>query len=179
MSDQIKKLSQEEVKKMSSKNFLQMLNREFTVNEIIDKYGNGGYASSPNTPGSNWQSPHFPYNQAKGLQYEEEQKEEPSDWTRHLLNALDKYSLDSIERSFTGINKKTVDQKKQVFKKAFIKMISEKINFDENGNIIDLEGKIVKSIGAFGLLFIRILNDVLDSKKSAEQHEADLKSILK
>jgi len=36
--------------KKAENNFLKMLNQQFNVNDLIEKYGQGGYASSPNIP---------------------------------------------------------------------------------------------------------------------------------
>lgn len=181
--------------------FLKMLSREFTINDIIDKHGDGGYAATPNEiPQQNLQEINFQQEtlanyQRRGYKQNElpfntppqvGQQQKPY-WLHDLEDALDKYQkdskesnkLDNIQRLFINHTKRDVDQKKEAFKQAFIQMISEKINFDENGNIVDSDNNVIKSIGAFGLLFIRILNDVLDSKKTAEQHENDLKAILK
>lgn len=182
--------------------FLKMLSREITINDIIEKHGNGGYAATPNEiPQQNEQEINFTqqtlanYQRRGGYNQKELPFNTPTppivqqrpNWLHDLEDALDKYrkdsnesnKLDNIQRLFINHTKRDIDQKKEAFKQAFIQMISDKINFDENGNIVDADNNVIKSIGAFGLLFIRILNDVLDSKKTAEQHENDLKAILK
>lgn len=178
-----------------SQGFLKALKREFTINDILEKYGQGGYGHSET---HRWdrdsqiqktigdmphQQPYIgdmPYQQNPSIipgripPYEHNPHITPhtqpyvfpKDWNDELEEALkryereqreetlrrqdaERYALDQISRHFKNDRNKNASEKKQSFKAAFIQMISDKINFDESGNLLDEDGKIIKSIGAF------------------------------
>lgn len=202
-----KKVVTEEVKK----SFMDLLKREFSVNDLIEKYGNGGYSQSPNIPYEiqplpttspdthrypyeypNHQVPYQPYQTPtpvipyeRGINWDDEMRdalkrfEEEQRETEYRRAEAERYAHDKIQKHFKNNKQRKESEKKAAMKAAFMQLLSERINFDADGNMVDEDGNIIKSIGAFGLFFIRVLNSVLESKKTAEEHENDLKQILK
>lgn len=190
-----------------AKSFLEMLNKEFNINDLFEKYGNGGYSNKENVPGR-WVQPYPPYPNThepykmpqqpfrinppyQGQDYNDyiQNDEAQRDFNKQLDDILKAYQddiernrkteIDRIGDSFKNAKSLKDEEKINVMKNAFLALIKDKINFDIDGNLIDENGNAVKSIGQFGLMFMRILNAVIESKRSAEQNENDLKGILK
>lgn len=209
---------EEEAKAVEAKkqDFAELLKKQFTINDMFNKYSDYDYSTSPNIPKEvdfdqlKQQRDTFgrpvpyvlpnPYNTPSGDKYppyvEPMPQERGIDWERELGDVLRRFQEQQqreqeeginqerrrqtdIERLFGGSKNLKKEEKKELLKNAFINLIRDKINFDDDSNLVDENGNVVSSIGQFGLMFIRILNSVLESKKSAEQNEKDLKDLLK
>jgi hypothetical protein len=82
-------------------------------------------------------------------------------------------------RALSGRTETIKEQRKQILKSGFLNMLRDKIDFDDDGNLIDVNGTIMRSTGQVGLMFVRILNEMLENKKNPDQIEQDLKEIFK
>ena len=211
-------------KKSAEKNFADMLNTQFNMNELFNRYSDYDYSASPNIPKEDHKyrrrqpgfnepdqkipeinpyespfEPRWPYQRTTLPPYQnpyrqktQEEVDAENAFNDQMADVLRRFEeqqrierqadlrqLDEIGKLFGGSKNLKKEERKSLMKAAFIKLISERIDFDENDNLIDLDGNVVKSIGQFGLMFIRILNSVLESKKTATQNENDLKDLLK
>lgn len=86
--------------------------------------------------------------------------------------------LERLRGIFSNPSEEKKVAKKEAMKSAFLNVIRDRINFDDNGNLVDESGEIIKSIGQFGLMFIRILNEALEGRKSHQENEEDMKKIF-
>ena len=211
-------------KKSAEKNFADMLNTQFNMNELFNRYSDYDYSASPNIPKEDHKyrrrqpgfnepdqkipeinpyespfEPRWPYQRTTLPPYQnpyrqktQEEVDAENAFNDQMADVLRRFEeqqrierqadlrqFDEIGKLFGGSKNLKKEERKSLMKAAFIKLISERIDFDENDNLIDLDGNVVKSIGQFGLMFIRILNSVLESKKTATQNENDLKDLLK
>lgn len=82
-------------------------------------------------------------------------------------------------KALSGKTDTVKEQRKQVLKSGFLNLLRDKIDFDDDGNLIDSNGTIMRSTGQVGLMFTRILNEMLENRKNPDQIENDLKEIFK
>lgn len=82
-------------------------------------------------------------------------------------------------RALSGKTDTVKEQRKQILKSGFLNLLRDKIDFDDDGNLIDSNGTVMRSTGQVGLMFTRILNEMLENRKNPDQIENDLKSLFK